>query len=306
MTPDFIAELLAAALIAATPLLLAGLGELIVERSGVLNLGVEGMMLVGAVCGFATAYSTGSLFLGFMASALGGLLLSSLFALLVLGFASNQVASGLALTLFGSGLSALIGQGYVGLTLEPLQAISIPGLSSIPYIGVALFQHDIMVYLAVLTIPVSGYVLMRTRLGMIHRAMGESDEAAHTLGYPVLKWRLYSVLIGGAFAGLGGGYLSLAYTPLWAENMTAGRGWIALALVVFATWRPVWLLIGALVFGGVTLIQLHSQAFGLAIPSQFMSMLPYLTTIVVLVVISRYSGRIGAPASLGRPFRAVS
>ncbi|WP_042700191.1 ABC transporter permease [Azospirillum sp. B506] len=299
-----IGPILAAMFAAATPLLFAALGELVVEKSGVLNLGVEGMMLVGAVCGFAVTVQTGSAVTGFIVSALAGAATASLFAVLTLFLLANQVATGLALTLFGVGLSALIGQGFVGIPLEGLPKLHIPGLTDLPVVGQALFGQDIMVYLAVAAVPLVHLFLYRTRAGLVLRAVGENHTAAHALGYKVLRIRFLAVLFGGAMAGLGGAFLSMDYTPMWAENMTSGRGWIALALVVFATWKPVRAMLGAWLFGGVTILQLHVQGLGIDVPSQLLSMLPYLATVLVLVLISRDVARIrlNAPACLGKLF----
>jgi len=290
----------------ATPLVFAAIGELITEKSGVLNLGVEGMMLVGAVSGFITVVVTGSPILGFFAAMLSGALLSSLFAVLVLFLHTNQVASGLSLTIFGIGLSAFFGLGYIGTPIKGLQAIDIPGLSDIAIIGPLLFGHDIMVYLAFVLVAVTAWFLGKSRWGMILRAVGESHHAAHAIGYPVVAIRFAAILFGGAMCGLAGAYISLIYTPMWAENMTAGRGWIALALVVFATWKPGRALIGAYLFGGVTILQLNVQSLGVDVSAHLMNMLPYIATILVLVLISRDETkiRLNAPACLGKPFRA--
>ena len=291
---------------AATPLVFAATGELVCEKSGVLNLGVEGMMLIGAVYGFAAVTLTGQPLAGLLAGSLCGLVAALIFALLTLTLLSNQVATGLALTIFGTGLSALVGLDYVGETIEQIRSIHIPVLSDLPVIGRLLFGHDPLVYLAIIILALCGWFLKHTRWGMILRAVGDSDVSAHAIGYPVIAIRYAAVAFGGAMAGLGGAYLSLVYTPLWAENMTAGRGWIALALVVFASWRPSRVLLGAILFGGITILQLNAQAAGLGIPGAFMSMLPYIATIVVLVLISRDAIRIrlNAPACLGKPFRA--
>ncbi|WP_376956682.1 ABC transporter permease [Azospirillum sp. A26] len=299
-----IGPILAAMFAAATPLLLAALGELVVEKSGVLNLGVEGMMLVGAVCGFAVTVQTGSPVTGFLVAAFAGAATASLFAVLTLFLLANQVATGLALTLFGVGLSALIGQGFVGIPLEGLPKLHIPGLTDLPVVGQALFGQDIMVYLAVAAVPLVHLFLYRSRAGLVLRAVGENHTAAHALGYKVLRIRFLAVLFGGAMAGLGGAFLSMDYTPMWAENMTSGRGWIALALVVFATWKPMRAMLGAWLFGGVTILQLHVQGLGIDVPSQLLSMLPYLATVLVLVLISRDVARIrlNAPACLGKLF----
>ncbi|GBD43762.1 hypothetical protein HRbin40_01242 [bacterium HR40] len=290
---------------AATPLLLAATGELVVERAGVLNLGVEGMMLVGAVAGFTTALATGSHTLALFAAALAGAGLAALFAFLALQLLANQVASGLALTVLGTGLSALAGASRVGIPVERLPRLALPGLSDLPVVGPLLFAHDVLVYGAFAMVPATAWFLGRTRAGMVLRACGENAEAAHALGHPVRRVRWLAVLFGGVMAGLAGAYLSLAYTPMWAEEMTAGRGWIALALVVFAAWRPGRLLLGALLFGGVGILQLHAQGLGLvALPSQILSMLPYLATVMVLVAIATVPGRrrFAAPACLGEPF----
>lgn len=295
----------AAMLTAATPLLFTALGELITERAGVLNLGAEGMMLAGAVAGFAASSAMGGdAFIGSLAAMAAGAGMALLFAVLALTLLANQVASGLALTLFGVGLSALAGQGYVGHPLNKPAALAVPGLSELPLIGPALFAHDGLVYLALVLVPATHVFLTRSRWGLILRAVGENHHAAHALGYSVIKVRYAATLYGGALAGLGGAYLSLVYTPMWTENMTAGRGWIALALVVFAAWSPSRTLLGALLFGGLTIAQLHAQGAGLAVPSQLLAMLPYLATIAVLVVISRDAARIrlNAPACLGKSF----
>lgn len=290
----------------ATPLVFAAIGELITEKSGVLNLGVEGMMLVGAVVGFIAVVATGSTVFGFFAAMLAGALLASLFAFLVLILHTNQVASGLALTIFGVGVSAFMGLKYIGTPIKGLAPINIAGLSDIPVIGPLLFGHDIMVYLAFVCVALVGWFLSKTRWGMILRAVGESHHAAHAIGYRVVLIRFCAILFGGAMSGLAGGYISLIYTPMWAENMTAGRGWIALALVVFATWKPGRVLVGAYLFGGVTILQLNVQSLGLDVSAHLMNMLPYIATILVLVLISRDETkiRLNAPACLGKPFRA--
>ena len=291
---------------AATPLVFAAVGEAVVEKAGVLNLGVEGMMIVGAVAAFAVAASTGSGALGVVAGAAAGLALALIFAVLTICLQANQVATGLALTIFGLGLSALAGHGFVGRTVDALPKLDIPGLTSIPVIGPLLFGHDALVYLSVAAAGLAAWFLGRTRAGLMVRAVGENHDAAHSIGYPVALIRLGAVLFGGAMAGIGGAYLSVAYTPLWVENMTAGRGWIALALVVFASWKPWRAFFGAYLFGGITIVQLYAQGMGVEVSAQFLAMLPYLATIVVLVLISResISARLGAPACLGRNFHA--
>ncbi|HVI50398.1 MAG TPA: ABC transporter permease [Candidatus Sulfotelmatobacter sp.] len=296
--------ILVSMILAAAPLLFAALGELITEKSGVLNLGVEGMMLAGAVTGFAVTASGHDPWLGVIAAAAAGAAVAAIFGVLTLLLLANQVATGLALTMFGIGLSALVGKPFVGIPLEKLPALPIPLLGRIPFFGPLLFQHDGMIYLAVLLTLGVHLFLTRTRAGLIVRAVGENHDAAHALGYPVRLIRFGCVLFGGALAGLGGAYLSLAYTPMWAQNMTAGRGWIALALVVFATWKPWRVLAGALLFGGFTMAQLHAQGLGLAVPPEFLAMLPYLATMLVLVAISRDATRIrlNAPACIGKLF----
>ncbi len=291
---------------AATPLLLAATGELVVEKSGILNLGVEGMMLVGAVSAFIAMLTTGSWALGIVAGAAAGVIMSMLFGVLTLFFLANQVASGLALTLFGIGISSLLGIPFIGLPIEKLPTLDIPVLGDIPILGPLLFEQDFLIYFSVFMVVAVNFFLFRSRAGLILRAVGESHDAAHSIGYSVIRIRFFAVMFGGAMAGLGGAFLSLSYTPMWVEQMTAGRGWIALALVVFATWKPGRVLIGAYLFGAVTIFQLHLQGFGVQIPGQVLSMLPYLVTILVLVLISRNASRVklSAPACLGQIFHS--
>ena len=297
-------QLILTVMLTSVPLIYAASGELIAERSGVLNLGVEGMMLMGAVSAFAVAMGTGSPLLGMFSGAFAGALTAGIFAFFTLGLATNQVATGLALTIFGTGLSGLIGAPFVGHAIEGLTQLHIPLLADIPFLGMLLFQHDIMVYLAVVMVALCAWVLNATRVGLIIRAVGDNHDSAHALGYSVLGVRLLAVMFGGMMAGLGGAYLPLVLTPHWAEGMTAGRGWIALALVVFASWRPWRVLGGALVFGGITIMQLAGQARGWTIPSQFLSMLPYIATIIVLVLIARNRefALANSPACLGKIF----
>jgi simple sugar transport system permease protein len=300
--------LLASLMVAATPILFAAIGEMVVEKSGVLNLGVEGMMITGAICGFAVAVETGSPALGFAGAALGGAGLSLVFALLTQVLLSNQVATGLALTLFGLGFSALIGQGYVGIKPPPTGSLDFGPLSDIPLIGPVLLRHDLLVYIAIaLTAGVWAF-LRYTRAGLILRAVGESHDSAHALGYKVVRIRVLAIVFGGAMAGLGGAYVSLVRVPQWTEGMTAGAGWIALALVVFGAWRPWRVLLGAYLFGGITVLQLNLQAAGVRVPVELLSISPYLITILVLVVMSSDRRRVAlnAPAALGRVFHASS
>ena len=305
---DLVSNILVSVLIAATPLVLAATGELVAERAGVLNLGVEGMMVIGALAAFAAVIETGSIPLALAAAIAAGLIMAGLFAVLVVTLRANQVAAGLALSMFGLGLSALWGQGFSGLSAGAFPHLVLPGLSDLPVVGKVLFQLDGLIYLSLLLVAAVAWLLKRTRTGLILRAVGENHDAAHAIGHPVVGVRYAAVLFGGAMAGLGGAYLSLVHTPLWAERMTAGRGWIALALVVFAAWRPWRVLGGAYLFGAVTILELHSQALGIKIDAQILSMLPYLVTILVLVIISRDSMRLKltAPACLGKPFHAAA
>ncbi len=300
---ELVEAIILSVLAASTPLLIAATGELVTERSGVLNLGVEGMMIVGAACGFAGAWLTGSVFIGALFGIAAGTLMSLIFALMTLGLAVNQVATGLALTILGVGISGLIGAGFVGERITPAVHLNIPVLTDIPLVGRVLFGEDGFVYFSVALIVGVWWFLYRTRTGLILRACGDNHVSAHALGYPVLRIRTFAVMFGGACAGLAGAYLPLAYTPFFIPGMTAGRGWIALALVVFSSWRPGRLVVGAYLFGAVTILQLHAQGWGVGIPSQFMSALPYLATIIVLVLLSRArGGGSTAPAALGTVF----
>lgn len=289
---------------ASTPLVLASAGELVTERSGVLNLGVEGMMVMGAVGAFAVTQMTGSPMLGVLAGIAIGALVSLLFGFLTLTLVANQVATGLALTILGLGLSGMLGEPYVGVQGIKLEPIAIPGLSAIPFVGPVLFNQDIIFYFSILLIVALQWFLFRTRAGLVIRSIGDNHGSAHALGLNVIGIRYLTVMFGGACAGIAGAHLSLVYTPQWVENMTAGRGWIALALVVFASWRPFRLLIGGYLFGAVSIGQLHAQAFGIAIPAQFLSAMPYVATVLVLIVISRNRRMtlINTPASLGKSF----
>ena len=299
--------LIASLMVASVPILLAALGELVVEKAGVLNLGVEGMMVMGAVVGFMVAIGTQNPLLGFVGGAVGGAGLSLIFAFLTQVLLANQVATGLALTLFGLGLSSLLGQGYNGLKPPPTHAIPFGPLTEIPFLGKVLFSHDWVVYFSVLMVVAVWYVLAHTRLGLVLRAVGESHEAAHALGYKVGRIRLGAIMFGGAMAGLGGAYVSLVRVPQWVDGITAGAGWIALAIVVFASWKPLRALIGAWLFGGISVLQLNLQAAGSWIPVELLSMSPYLVTILVLVIMSSGRGRaaMAAPAALGQNFHAT-
>ncbi len=301
---DSYALLLASTLNAGTVLAIAALGLLINEKAGILNLGAEGMMLCAAIAGFATVVNTGSDWLGFAAGASAGALLAAVFGLLVIWLNTNQVATGLALSLFGAGFSAFMGIRYVQAKLPERAQFHIPVLGDIPFIGPALFRQHPMVYITMLGVAALIWFLYRSRAGLVLRSVGESPESAHALGYPVRRIRFAAVVAGGALCGLAGAYLSLVYTPLWVEGMVAGKGWIALALTTFATWRPARVLLGAYLFGGVTMLQFHLQGVGVQIPSEFLSMLPYVSTVVVLALISRNPTwiRINMPASLGKPF----
>ncbi|MFN3298429.1 ABC transporter permease [Caldimonas sp.] len=299
-----IALLIAATMNAGTVLAIASLGLLINERAGIVNLGAEGMMLVAAIAGFATGVHTGNDWLAFAAGAGAGAAMALVFGVLVIWLNTNQYASGLALSLFGVGFSAFVGIGYTQERLSDRPRFEIPGLADLPFFGSAFFKHHPMVYFAIALTLVLAWFLYRSRAGLVLRAVGESPESAHALGYPVRRIRLLAVLAGGALCGLAGAYISVIYTPLWVEGMIAGKGWIALALTTFATWRPARVLLGAYLFGGVTMLQFHLQGQGVQIASQLLTMLPYLATIVVLVLISRNPSfiRVNMPASLGKPF----
>jgi simple sugar transport system permease protein len=298
------ALLVAATLNAGTVLAFAALGLLINERAGIVNLGAEGMMLVAAIAGYATAVHSGNDWLALGAGALAGALLASAFGVLVIWLNTNQYASGLALSLFGAGFSAFVGLPYTQQKLGERASYQVPGLADLPWVGPALFRQHPMVYVAIaLTIGLAWF-LYRSRAGLVLRAVGESPESAHALGYPVRRIRLAAVLVGGALCGISGAYISVVYTPFWVEGMVAGKGWIALALTTFATWRPARVLLGAYLFGGVTMLQFQLQGEGVQVPSQFLTMLPYLATILVLVLISRNASfiRVNMPASIGKPF----
>ncbi|QEQ98249.1 ABC transporter permease [Neptunomonas concharum] len=308
MDIDLITNVLYAMVRTGTPLLIVALGEMVCEKSGVLNLGQEGMMLMGAVAGFIATLLTGNIFFGFMLAIIAGILMSQLFAVIALGLSANQVATGLALTIFGTGLSAFIGSDFVGKPIDGLNAIAIPVLSDIPVIGKMLFAQDLIVYLSFGLFAAVYWFFRSSRTGLIVKAVGENPDAANAIGLPVMRTRYLAVAFGGAMAGLAGGYLSLAYTPLWAENMTAGRGWIALALVVFASWRAERVLLGAYLFGLASILHLVAQGLGFAVSPNLLAMLPYVATVFVLVMLSRNQSRskLFAPVSLGKPFHASS
>lgn len=302
------ALLLASTLNAGTVLALAALGLLINEKAGIVNLGAEGIMLCAAIAGFATVVHSGNDWLGFAAGMAAGALMAASFGWLVIWLNTNQYATGLALSLFGTGFSAFVGIRYTQEKLSERPRFEIPGMADIPFIGPALFKHHPMVYLAIVLAVALAWFLYRSRAGLVLRAVGESPESAHALGYPVRRLRLLAVVTGGALCGVAGAYISVVYTPLWVEGMIAGKGWIALALTTFATWRPARVLLGAYLFGGVTMLQFHLQGQGVEIASQLLTMLPYLATIVVLVLISRNPTfiRVNMPASLGKPFHPGS
>ena len=306
--PDWLTPAILTIVTASTPLVFAAVGEVLVEKSGVLNLGIEGMMIIGAIAAFAVGVNTGNATLAILGGAVAGALMALIFGILILNLMANQVATGLALTIFGLGLSALIGHSFVGKTFPGLPKLDIPVLSEIPVIGPIIFGQDFLVYFSVATAIFAGWFLNKSRWGMLVRAVGENHDAAYAIGYSVKYVRMMTILFGGALAGLGGAYLSLAYTPFWVENMTAGRGWIALALVVFASWKPLRAFVGAYLFGGITIIQLHGQGIGIDVPAPIMSMLPYLATVVVLVLISKDASRsnLNAPACLGKSFHPSS
>ncbi|MDB5889551.1 MAG: transporter permease [Polaromonas sp.] len=301
---DAAALLIAATLSAGTILALAALGLLINEKAGIVNLGAEGLMLCAAIAGFAAVVHTGNSWLGFAAGMAAGAALSAVFGLLVIWMNTNQYATGLALSLFGAGFSAFVGIGYVQEKLPEQAQLRLPFLADIPFVGIALFRQHPLVYAGMAIAAGLIWFLYRTRAGLVLRSVGESPESAHALGYPVRRIRLAAVVAGGALCGLAGAYVSVVYTPLWVEGMIAGRGWIALALTTFATWRPARVLLGAYLFGGVTMLQFQLQSAGVDIPIQFLSMLPYLATIAVLVLISRNPLwiRVNMPSSIGKPF----
>ena len=295
--------------IASAPLIFAAIGELLVERSGVLNLGVEGMMIVGALMGFVVQFHTGNSYLAVLAALFGGMAIASIFAFLTQYLLTNQVATGLALTLFGLGFSAFVGRGYTEETIQLITSFEIPFLSNIPFIGPLLFSLNPLVYLAFFTVYLVWWFLFKTKQGLILRAIGDNHDAAHAIGHNVVRYRVIAILFGGAMAGIGGACLSLVQVPIWGEDMTAGRGWIALGLVVFASWLPFRVVLGALLFGGITILQLHAQGFNIRISAQYLSMLPYLATIIILVALRiRLKNKTNrtVPNCLGRIFHSTT
>ena len=297
-----VALLLAATLNSGTPLAIAGLGLLINERVGILNLGAEGMMLIGALTGYAVTFHTGSEWLGFAAGAGAGALVAACFGWLVIWLNTNQYATGLAVSLFGGGLSAYLGADFVGRKLGEHPDLSIPGLRDVPFLGPALLDHHPLVYLTIAGTIALAWMLQRTRAGLVLRAVGESPESAHALGYPVRRIRLLAVVVGGALCGLAGAYISVVYAPLWAEGMVAGRGWIAFIIIIFARWRPANILWGCLLFAGINGLQIRLQVIGVRVPSEFLTALPYIVTLIVLVLIMSRSGKSRIPSALGQPY----
>ncbi|MCL4440265.1 MAG: ABC transporter permease [Firmicutes bacterium] len=305
MTQEFLITILATAITAGTPILYAALGELLAERSGILNLGVEGMMLVGAVTGFVFAVRTNDPWVGILAAMLGGGALALVHAFLTVTLQANQVVSGLALTLFGTGLSGFIGKPYIGIPVEnAFKPVTLGFLSDIPVLGPVFFHHDPLVYITYILVPVLWFFIYYTRPGLHLRAVGENPAAADSLGVSVYRVRYLYVTLGGMLAGIGGAYLSLAYAPTWLENMTAGRGWIAVALVIFSIWNPLRAMLGSYIFGGIDALGFRAQAMGVMIPSFFLKMLPYIFTILVLIMVTRkaMANRVGTPGALGLPY----
>lgn len=301
MDSSIVIALLAATVVAGTPILFAAVGELMAERAGILNLGVEGMMLVGAVLGFIFTINTGNHWYGIIAALVGGGVMGFIHAFITITLRGNQVVSGLALTIFGTGVSGFMGKAYQGVPIvDPFKAVPLPFLKDIPVLGVVLFRHDVLVYFSIIVAVVLWYILYRTSWGLSVRAAGENPAAADAVGIDVARVRYICTILGGVLAGLGGAYLSLAYAPSWQENMTAGRGWIAVALVIFALWNPLRGVVGAYLFGGVEAMTFRMQAAGVKISPFFLSMLPYILTIVVLVIVTiRLRQDAGAPAALG-------
>ncbi len=305
MDIDLITNILFATIRTGTPLILIALGEMVCEKSGVLNLGQEGMVLLGAVCGFMAVVVTGNTGMGVIGAMFAGMMGSLLFAFLTISLVTNQVATGLALTIFGIGLSGFLGTNYVGMGIEGITPWHIPFLSELPVIGKIFFSHDPLVYLSWVIFALLFWCFRRTRIGLTIRSVGENPEAANAIGIPVMKIRYAAVLFGGAMAGLAGGYLSLAYTPMWSEGMSAGRGWIALSLVVFASWKAERIMLGAYLFGAASIMHLVLQGMGFDASPNLLAMLPYVATILVLVIISRdaIKAKLSTPLALGQPYR---
>ena len=309
MIESLLIEIFIGITIASAPLIFAAIGELLVERSGVLNLGVEGMMIVGALLGFVVISHTNNPFLAVLAALCAGMAIASIFAFLTQFLLTNQVATGLALTLFGLGFAAFAGREYTEVTIELIGPIYIPILSEIPYLGPSLFSLNPLIYLAFFMVYLVWWFLFKTKQGLILRAIGDNHDAAHAIGHNVVRYRFLAILFGGAMAGLGGAFLSLVQVPIWGEGMTAGRGWIALGLVVFASWQPFRIILGAVIFGGITVLQLHAQGFDIRISAQYLSMLPYLATIVILVALRiRLKNKTNrtVPNCLGRIFHSTT
>ena len=309
MNESLLIDIIIGISIASVPLIFAAIGELVVERSGVLNLGVEGMMIVGALLGFVVQFHTGDPFLAVLAALLGGMAIASIFAFLTQFLLTNQVATGLALTLFGLGFSAFVGRGYTEKTIQLITSVHIPILSDIPYVGPLLFSYNPLVYLAFFMVYLVWWFLFKTKQGLVLRAIGDNHDAAHAIGHKVIRYRVMAILFGGAMAGIGGAFLSLVQVPIWGEDMTAGRGWIALGLVVFSSWQPFRVIFGAILFGGITILQLHAQGFDIRISAQYLSMLPYLATIIILVSLRmRLKNKTNrtVPNCLGRIFHSTT
>ena len=309
MIENLLIEIFIGIMIASAPLIFAAIGELLVERSGVLNLGVEGMMIVGALLGFVVISHTNNAYLAVLAALVAGMVIASIFAFLTQFLLTNQVATGLALTLFGLGFAAFAGREYTEVTIDLIGPINIPILSEIPFIGPSLFSLNPLIYLAFFMVYLVWWFLFKTKQGLILRAIGDNHDAAHAIGHNVVLYRFMAILFGGAMAGLGGAFLSLVQVPIWGEGMTAGRGWIALGLVVFASWQPFRIILGAIIFGGITVLQLHAQGFDIRISAKYLSMLPYLATIVILVSLRmRLKNKTNrtVPNCLGRIFHSTT
>ena len=309
MIENLLIEIFIGIMVASAPLIFAAIGALLVERSGVLNLGVEGMMIVGALLGFVVISHTNNAYLAVLAALVAGMVIASIFAFLTQFLLTNQVATGLALTLFGLGFAAFAGREYTEVTIDLIGPIYIPILSEIPYVGPSLFSLNPLIYLAFFMVYIVWWFLFKTKQGLILRAIGDNHDAAHAIGHNVVLYRFMAILFGGAMAGLGGAFLSLVQVPIWGEGMTAGRGWIALGLVVFASWQPFRIILGAIIFGGITVLQLHAQGFDIRISAQYLSMLPYLATIVILVSLRmRLKNKTNrtVPNCLGRIFHSTT